>query len=81
MTIIEFQHLLAWCLGINYAILIVWFTVFVYAHEALYRLHRRWFNLSLEAFDAVNYAGMAIYKIGVMLFFLVPWLALLLMAK
>ncbi len=40
------------------------------------RFHGRWFRLSDERFDALHYAGMSIYKIGVLLFNLVPWLAL-----
>jgi len=64
--------------GINYAILLLWFGVFVFAHDWLYRMHTRWFAVSREVFDGLNYAGVAIYKIGNMLFFLVPALALLL---
>ena len=71
---------LAWtllrCAAINYAVLILWFAVFLLAHDWLYRLHTRWFRLSTEAFDAINYAGIAAYKIGNMLFFLVPALVL-----
>jgi len=67
---------LFWCAGINYAILLVWFAAFVFAHDPLYRLHARWFALSRESFDALNYGGVAVYKIGNMLFFLVPALAL-----
>ena len=74
----ELLRLLLWCAGINYAILLLWFGVFVFAHDWLYRMHSRWFALSRESFDALNYGGVAIYKIGNMLLFLVPALALLL---
>jgi len=77
MTIDLLQSFLIWCAGINYAILIVWFSVFVFAHDWLYRMHSRWFKLSAEMFDALNYAGVAIYKIGIMLFVVVPLIALL----
>jgi hypothetical protein len=43
-------------------------------------MHTRWFKLSVETFDAIHYAGMATYKIGVLLFNLVPLLALYLIA-
>ncbi|WP_291775457.1 DUF6868 family protein [Castellaniella sp.] len=42
----------------------------------MYRLHSRWFRISNETFDAVHYGGMAIYEIGILLFNLVPRLAL-----
>ena len=76
MTIDQLQTFLIWCAGVNYAILIVWFGVFWFAHDWLFRMHSRWFKLSVEMFDALNYAGVAIYKIGILLFVLVPLIAL-----
>ena len=76
MQIGELQTFLLWCAGINYAILLVWFAVFVLAHDWLYRMHTQWFALSREAFDALNYGGVAVYKIGIMLFVVVPLIAL-----
>ena len=78
MSVDALLRFLLWGAGINYAILLLWFGVFVFAHDWLYRMHARWFALSREAFDGLNYAGVAIYKIGNMLFFMVPALALLL---
>ena len=63
-------------LAINYAILLIWFVVFVTARKGLRALHGRWFRLSDPAFDAIHYGGMAVYKIGILLFNLVPLLAL-----
>jgi len=76
MTTNGIKEVLLWCLGINYALLLVWFGVFVYAHDWMYRMHTRWFKLSVETFDAVNYAGGATYKIGIVLLNLVPLVAL-----
>jgi hypothetical protein len=72
----EIELALLWSAGMNYAVLLVWFGVFVLAHDWLYRLHGRWFKISVDAFDAIHYAGLAIYKIGVLLFNLVPLFAL-----
>lgn len=72
----EIKGFLLWCVGINYGLLLVWFGLFVYAHDWLYRLHRRWFKLSVETFDAIHYAGLSIYKIGIILFNLVPLVTL-----
>ena len=76
MAIGHVEAVLLWCLGLNYALLLVWFGVFCFAHEWMYRLHTRWFKISVETFDGIHYAGMAIYKTGVILFNLVPLLAL-----
>jgi hypothetical protein len=80
MAIGHVEAVLLWCLGINYAILFVWLGAFVFAHDWMHHLHTRWFKLSVEAFDAIHYAGMAIYKIGVILFNLVPLVALYVVA-
>lgn len=76
MTSTELRDILLWCAGINYAVLLVWFGVFVYAHGWMYRLHTRWFSLSVETFDALHYAGMSVYKIGILLLNVVPIVAL-----
>jgi len=72
----EIKGVLLWCVGINYGVMLVWFGVFVYAHDWMYRLHTRWFKLSVETFDALHYAGLSIYKIGIILLNLVPLIAL-----
>ncbi|MCL4525250.1 MAG: hypothetical protein M1492_01915 [Gammaproteobacteria bacterium] len=72
----EMETVLLWSLGINYALLLIWAGAFIWAHDWMYRLHSRWFKLSSETFDAVHYAGMAVYKIGILLLNLVPLLAL-----
>jgi hypothetical protein len=76
MTIEFTRSLLLSCTVINYAILLVWFLVFVFAHDLMQRILGRWFHLSREQFDAIHYAGMAIYKVGILLFNLVPLAAL-----
>ena len=68
------ESLLA-CVLIQYGFLIVWFLAFVFAHDALYRLHARWFRISREQFDAIHYLGMAICKVLVLVFFLALLLA------
>jgi hypothetical protein len=76
MSMVMVQDVLLWCVIINYGVLLVWFLVFLLAHNWMYRLHGRWFHLSVEQFDALHYAGMALYKIGILLFNLVPYIAL-----
>ena len=76
MTTNDIRHVLLWCVVLNYAVLIIWFGVFVFAHDWMYRLHTRWFKLSVETFDAMHYAGLSAYKIGILLLNLVPLVAL-----
>ena len=53
------------------------FLFFWLAHDWVYRFHSRIFKLPVETFDAIHYAGMAFFKIGIFLLNLVPYLALL----
>ncbi|CAG0959116.1 hypothetical protein MTYP_00625 [Methylophilaceae bacterium] len=76
MNTIGLHDFLLYSLVINYAILLIWFGVFVFAHDFIYRMHTRWFSLPLQAFDTIHYAGMAAYKIGIILLNLVPLIAL-----
>ncbi len=64
------------CAVINYGIPLVWFLFFVLAHDWMYLLHGRWFRLSVEQFDVIHYAGMSIFKLGILLLNLVPYIAL-----
>jgi len=76
MTLDQLREFLGWCTIINYAVLIYWFIMLVWAHNLVYRAHSRWFRLSEEAFDAMNYGGMGLYKLGIFVFNLVPYLVL-----
>jgi hypothetical protein len=80
MNTAELIRFLIDCAVINYAVLIVWFVVFLAARNWLYGIHARWFRLSPEGFDAMHYGGMAIYKLGILLFIVVPAIALYLSA-
>jgi hypothetical protein len=76
ISVVEIKHVLAWCAGINYAILLLWVGLFVCAHDWMYRMHLRWFKLSREVFDALNWGAIAVYKLGIILLNLVPLIAL-----
>lgn len=77
MNLQMLKEFLLWSALINYAVLFIWFGVFVGAHDWLYRTQQRWFRLSVESFDALSYGGVAMYKIGIFLFNVAPLAALL----
>jgi hypothetical protein len=70
------RSFLLWSAVFNYGILLVWFLVFVTAHDWIRRIHGRWFRLSDNQFDALHYAGMTILKIGIILLNLAPLVVL-----
>ncbi len=76
MTIEIVRKVLAWCAVMNIGLLFWWFIFITLAHDWTYRLHSKWFKLSVETFDTIHYAGMASFKMGTLLFVLVPYFAL-----
>lgn len=67
---------LLWCALFNYVALSLAFMVFVRAHDWLYRLHGRWFKLSIEQFDSVAYSGFGLYKLAIWFFLIIPALVI-----
>lgn len=76
MDLSTLQALLGWCALINFGLLILWFGLYLFARDWLYRLHGRWFALSRERFEAIHYGAMAGYKLAIWLLFFSPYLAL-----
>jgi hypothetical protein len=74
------RDVLLWCTVINYGVLLCWLLVFILAHDWMLQLHCRWFRMPVEQFDTIHYAAMAIYKLGILLLNLVPYVALLIVA-
>ena len=81
MSIEFLKDFLLWSLVINYGLVLVWFLALVFARDWIRKLHGKWFTLSDGAFDAVHYGGLGLYKVGILLFNLVPLLALCLASR
>lgn len=67
---------LLWSAAINYGVLVLCFLAHRLAHERVYRMHRRWFELTEARFDAIWYAWLGLYKLMIWFFLLVPALVL-----
>jgi hypothetical protein len=76
MSLEILRSVLGWCAVINYTVLALWFLLFMLAHDWMHRLHGRWFRMPAEQFDAIHYALLGIYKIGIIVLNIVPYLAL-----
>ena len=72
---------LLWCTILNYLVLLLWFAAFSLAHEWMFKLHGRWFRLTVTQFDALHYGAMAAYIVGILLLNLVPLVALNIVAR
>ena len=65
-----------WCTIINVALLTVSFVMCACAGDWVYRMHSRWFSISKESFDVIIYSILASFKTLIILFNLVPYVAL-----
>jgi hypothetical protein len=70
------RNVLAWCAALNLGLLLFWVLWLTLAYDWVYRIHGKWFKLSVERFDEIHYAGIAFFKICIFFFNIVPYLAL-----
>ena len=75
-TLSQVQSFLLWGAGLNYLVLIIGFLAWIWAGDALYRLHSRWFDIDRATCNAAAYVLLGLYKLGTWMFFVVPWLVL-----
>jgi hypothetical protein len=65
-----------WCSIINFSVLILWFALFIFAHNLMKNLSDKVMGCKIESFDTLHYAGISLYKITIIIFNIVPWAAL-----
>ncbi|MHC4544419.1 MAG: DUF6868 family protein [Planctomycetota bacterium] len=66
-----------WCTILNVALLVYWSLIYFCAGDWIYRRHSKWFSISRETFNVVIYSFMGLYKILIIVFILIPYIALL----
>ena len=77
MDIATIRALFLWCTIINGAMLFVSSMICTFARDWVYAKHSRWHPISRETFNIAIYSFIGLYKIVVIAFNLVPFLALL----
>jgi hypothetical protein len=65
-----------WCTLINYGLLAFWALLFLLGRSGWLEPWTRFFHVTAEQFNLLNLAGITLYKMGIFLFNLVPWIAL-----
>jgi hypothetical protein len=76
MTIQTLREFFLWCSAINYAILLLWWLLYTCGHGWMNRLLSRWGRLPIEQMDAIQFNGIIRYKLSIVLFNIVPFVAL-----
>lgn len=80
MDLYDLRCFFMWCTIINAVLLCISFVLCATVGNWIYRYHSRWFPMSREAFNTTIYSLLGIFKSLLILFNLVPYLALLIMA-
>ena len=70
------RNIFAWCLVMNFGLLLLWLVMFIFAHDWIYKMHSKWYKITPDSFNAIHYGGLGIYKMIVIIFNLFPYLAM-----
>jgi hypothetical protein len=65
-----------WCTILNVALLLLSSLMCICAADWAYRIHSKLFSISRETFNVVIYSFIALYKLLVIVFILIPYVAL-----
>jgi len=63
------------------AILILWFLLYLITPNRMFGVSASWFHVGKRDYDLINYFGMGFFKISIILFFLIPYLAVKSMSR
>lgn len=64
------------CWICGFVVLLVWLIATLVISDQIFTIHGSLFGLNQHELDVVMYAGMGLWKLGVILFYFIPWLAL-----
>jgi hypothetical protein len=67
---------LLYCWLLGFALLFIWFAMFMSLRGFIQRTHGAMFGFSIHELDVIHYCGMGIWKLGVILLYLFPWIAI-----
>ena len=76
MDIRTLTEFFKWCTIINVALFILSAIMFIAAPDFIYNWHGQLFHMPREAFDMVLYSFLGLYKVVILVFNLVPYVAL-----
>ena len=80
MDIQTLKTFFMWCTIIDGALLVLWSTICMLAPDLVYRTQTKFFPLPRETFDVLIYSFLGLFKIVFLVFNVVPYVALLIVA-
>lgn len=76
MDIDTMRELFMWCTIINGGLFILSFLITAYAGDWVYRMNSMWYRIPRDTFNVVIYCFIGVFKLFVMVFNVVPYVAL-----
>jgi hypothetical protein len=64
------------CFVLGYLFLLLWFCIYMFAGDMMYRLNRSLFGVTPHEMNLLHLFGMALVKLILFLFFLFPYIAI-----
>ncbi len=69
------------CWIVGFLMMLFSLVVFMLTGEIFYEIHGKMFGLSPHELDLIMYCGLALFKVFVLIFFLLPWLSIRLVLR
>ena len=69
------EQFFLWCTVINFIIFLLSFIMITLMKNFIIRMHGKWYKIPEEKFDLIFYNFMLYYKIAILFFNLVPYIA------
>ncbi|MCG2659358.1 MAG: hypothetical protein L6437_03815 [Kiritimatiellae bacterium] len=77
MDITTVRAFFMWCTIMNGGLLILSSLILVFAGDWVHQMHSKWFPMPRETFNVVIYSFLGLFKIVILVFNVVPYVALL----
>jgi hypothetical protein len=77
MDITAVRAFFMWCTIINVGLLFLTSLACIFLVDFTYKINSKWFSISRQTFDTVFFSFVALYKLFVIVFNIVPYIALL----
>ena len=77
MDIESIRAFFMWCTILNVALLLLSLLFCLCAGDWIYQIHSKWFSISRQTFNVAIYSFIGLYKIFILVFNLIPFIALL----
>ena len=64
------------CIFLGFGLLLIWFIFILVGGNVIFEIHSKIFDITRHDFDLMNYWGMGLTKIFILVFFVIPFIAI-----